>query len=118
MQSDFNPQLDELATAHSQAATQHIHDLIREAGGAISFDRFMEAALYAPGLGYYVSGASKFGATGDFLTAPESGSLFAKCLAREIAGLLKVSPSARIIEFGAGTGRLAEDLLRALSENH
>ena len=118
MQSDFNPQPDELATAHRQAATQHIHDLIREAGGALSFDRFMEEALYAPGLGYYVAGASKFGATGDFLTAPESGSLFAKCLAREIAGLLDVLPDAQIIEFGAGTGRLAEDLLRALSQNH
>ena len=74
----------------------------------------MEIALHAPGLGYYSAGARKFGAAGDFITAPESGPLFARVLARQAAQVLR-SGVVNIIEFGAGSGRLARDLLAALA---
>ena len=75
-------------------------------GGWISFARYMEIALYEPGLGYYAGAAPKFGAAGDFVTAPELGSLFGRTLARQ----LKLLPYP-VLEFGAGTGALAEALL-------
>jgi SAM-dependent MidA family methyltransferase len=77
-------------------------------GGWISFARYMELALHEPGLGYYAGGARKFGAQGDFVTAPELGSLFGRTLARQ----LQMFP--RILEFGAGSGALAETLLKEL----
>lgn len=79
----------------------------------MSFARYMELALYAPGLGYYSGGARKFGAEGDFLTAPELTPLFGQALARQLAQILAASES-RVIEAGAGSGRLAADLLPAL----
>lgn len=85
-----------------------------EAQGPMPFERFMELALYAPGLGYYSAGLSKFGREGDFVTAPELGSLFAECLAEAIAPLLRSLPYAAIMEVGAGTGALAADLWLAL----
>jgi SAM-dependent MidA family methyltransferase len=75
-------------------------------GGWLPFARYMELALYEPGIGYYAGGARKFGAAGDFVTAPELGSLFARTLARQLAEL-----SLPILEFGAGSGALAEALL-------
>nr|WP_255703521.1 SAM-dependent methyltransferase [Lysobacter sp. GX 14042] len=90
---------------------------IDEAGGAISFARFMELALYAPGLGYYSAGASKFGAEGDFITAPELGPVFAACVAEAIAPVLQqIGPHARLLELGGGTGAFAEVALKRLLE--
>ncbi|MEK7207228.1 MAG: SAM-dependent methyltransferase [Pseudomonadota bacterium] len=117
--------------AHSDKLVRHIVEEITASGGKISFARFMELALYAPGLGYYVAGKYKFGAQGDFVTAPELGSLFARCLAHQCQTILKnmdsgdvqgrtsaagdrMSEAADILEVGAGSGVLAADLLLAL----
>jgi SAM-dependent MidA family methyltransferase len=83
-----------------------LRDEIRRGGGWISFARYMELVLYEPGLGYYAGDAPKFGAQGDFVTAPELGSLFGRTLARQIRGV-----SRDILELGAGSGALAEALL-------
>jgi SAM-dependent MidA family methyltransferase len=82
---------------------------ISKSGGWISFARYMELALHAPG-GYYAGGARKFGAEGDFVTAPELGNLFGRTLARQLRSL---APE-RILEFGAGSGALAETLAKEL----
>ncbi len=87
---------------------------IREVGGALPFDRYMELALYAPGLGYYVSGAHKFGQGGDFVTAPEISPLFGRCLARQCQQLLAQMDTWEILEFGAGTGVMAAQILAEL----
>ncbi len=110
------PPSDE-ALAHSA----HLQALIREqmaaAGGALPFWRFMELALYAPGLGYYSAGATKFGAAGDFVTAPELGPLFAECVAGALAPALRqCGPGARFLEIGAGSGRFAGDAIAHLLE--
>jgi SAM-dependent MidA family methyltransferase len=83
-----------------------LRDEIRRGGGWISFARYMELVLYEPGLGYYAGTARKFGAQGDFVTAPELGSLFGRTLARQIRDI-----SQEILELGAGSGALAEVLL-------
>jgi SAM-dependent MidA family methyltransferase len=90
------------------AARQRIVEEIAAAGGWISFARYMQLALHEPGIGYYASGARKFGPGGDFVTAPELGSLFGRTLARELR------PFDRILEIGAGSGALAEVLSRSL----
>ncbi|HWS73788.1 MAG TPA: SAM-dependent methyltransferase, partial [Quisquiliibacterium sp.] len=87
---------------------------IRDAGGWIGFDAFMNAALYEPGLGYYSGGAAKFGPAGDFVTAPEISPLFAACLATQCAQWFGHLPAC-IHEFGAGSGALAADLLLELA---
>jgi SAM-dependent MidA family methyltransferase len=101
------------ALAHSDRLAATLRREIGAAGGWISFARFMELALYAPGLGYYAAGAQKFGATGDFVTAPELTDLFGRALAVQVAEILAQSKP-RVIEAGAGSGRLAADLLLAL----
>lgn len=103
------------ALAHSQALACHIAAAIEQAGGWIDFARYMELALYAPGLGYYSAGATKFGNSGDFITAPELSPLFAQALARQAAQILAASGGG-ILELGAGSGRLALTMLRALSQ--
>lgn len=75
----------------------------------------MELALYAPGLGYYSAGSTKFGAAGDFVTAPEISDLFSRCVARQCAEVLGVIGAGSILELGAGTGRMAADVLTALA---
>ncbi len=105
------PDLD--AQAYSEVLKMRIADEIDSAGGWIGFDRFMELALYAPGMGYYSGGAHKFGAAGDFVTAPEISSLFSQTLAAQAAQILALS-APQIIEVGAGSGRLAADLLLEL----
>jgi SAM-dependent MidA family methyltransferase len=107
------PVPDNEALAYSAALTDHIADEIGHAGGWISFDRFMELALYAPGMGYYSGGARKFGAAGDFVTAPELSSAFSQTLAAQVAQLMALGLT-QIIEVGAGSGRLAADLLLEL----
>lgn len=87
---------------------------IEAAGGWIPFARYMEQALYAPGLGYYSAGARKFGHGGDFVTAPELTPLFAQALARQVAQVL-AQTGGNILELGPGSGRLALDLLEALA---
>ena len=71
----------------------------------------MDLALNAPGLGYYAAGATKLGAAGDFITAPEMTPLFAKALAVQVAAILEVTQRREIVELGGGSGRLAADLL-------
>ncbi|MGE5318793.1 MAG: class I SAM-dependent methyltransferase [Hyphomicrobiaceae bacterium] len=101
------------ALAHSQRVAAHLRALIGDAGGWIPFSRYMEAALYAPGLGYYAAGALKFGAAGDFVTAPELTPLFGRTLAHAIAPVL-AETGGEILELGAGSGRLAADVLGEL----
>jgi SAM-dependent MidA family methyltransferase len=101
------------ALAHSQRVTAHLRSLIDDAGGWIPFSRFMEAVLYAPGLGYYAAGAMKFGAAGDFVTAPEMTPLFGRTLAHAIAPVL-AETGGEVLELGAGSGRLAADVLGEL----
>lgn len=101
------------ALAHSHRMTAHLHALIDQLGGWISFSRYMEAVLYAPGLGYYAAGTTKFGAAGDFVTAPELTPLFGYTLARAIAPVLEET-SGEVLELGAGSGRLAVDVLGEL----
>ncbi len=106
------PRPEPAAIEASRALAERIRREILEHGGWISFARYMELALYAPGLGYYAGGAAKLGGAGDFITAPESGSLFARVLARQVAELLR--PNDALLEFGAGSGALAADLLAEL----
>ncbi len=109
------PTPDPDASLHSRRLQVHIADAIADAGGWISFARFMELALYAPGLGYYSGGARKFGAAGDFVTAPELTPAFAQSLATQVVQIMAVS-APQILEVGAGSGRLAADLLAELAQ--
>ncbi|MCX7148885.1 MAG: SAM-dependent methyltransferase [Rhodocyclales bacterium] len=112
MQTDL-PEPSADAHAASEALTRLIAAEIAVGGGWLSFARYMELALYAPGLGYYSGGSRKFGSEGDFLTAPELTPLFGQALARQVAQVLAGSKP-RVLEAGAGSGRLAADLLPAL----
>jgi SAM-dependent MidA family methyltransferase len=107
--------LDADALAHSRRLVELIGAEMARSQGWIGFDRFMQLALYAPGLGYYSGGATKLGATGDFVTAPELSPLYSRTLARQIAEVLSVS-AGDLLELGAGSGRMAEEMLRALNE--
>ncbi len=107
------PTPDADALAYSAALKARIAQEIDAAGGWIGFDRYMSLALYAPGMGYYCGGAHKFGAAGDFVTAPELSPLFARSLATQVAQLLALA-APQVIEVGAGSGRLAADLLLEL----
>ncbi|MGE0384449.1 MAG: class I SAM-dependent methyltransferase [Gammaproteobacteria bacterium] len=112
------PAPDPVAAAHGARVAAAIRAAIDAAGGSIGFDEFMRLALYAPGLGYYQAGAARFGTGGDFTTAPELSPVFARCLARQIREWLDaIGPGARILEFGAGSGRLAQDLLDELARS-
>jgi SAM-dependent MidA family methyltransferase len=100
---------------HSQAAAAFILERLQTAGGWLSFDQFMDLALYAPGLGYYSAGSAKLGADGDFVTAPEISDLFSRCVARQCAEVL-AETGGQILELGAGTGRMAATVLLSLAE--
>ena len=126
------PQLLPTPSADAQAASRELSSCIassiRAAGGWIPFVDFMDMALHLPGLGYYAGGSLKFGAEGDFVTAPELTPLFGQALARQVAQVLQAVPpvpekgfpsvtpnfSGSVMEVGAGSGRLAADLLLAL----
>jgi SAM-dependent MidA family methyltransferase len=104
--------------AEEKQRSREVHDLISEAcarvGGLIPFSEFMRIALYAPELGYYSGGLQKFGEAGDFITAPEISPLFSRCLARQAADVLVTLPQPDVLEFGAGTGVMAADMLHEL----
>ena len=99
------PEPEAEALAASALLVERIRAELKAGGGWIAFSRYMELALHAPGLGYYAGGAAKLGAPGDFATAPEMGSLFARTLARQVGSLLE--PGEAILEVGAGSGALA-----------
>lgn len=103
------------ALEHSARLSRLIQDEIAASGGWISFARYMELALYAPGLGYYTAGAHKFGAAGDFTTAPELSALFGRTLARQVQQIMAQSAPC-ILELGAGSGKLAVDMLAELEQ--
>lgn len=117
-QHDSLPVPAPAALAHSQTLAAHIGAAIDAAGGWLPFDRYMELALYAPGLGYYSAGATKFGRLAedgsDFVTAPELSPLFARTLGRAAAEALAASDTRALMEFGAGTGKLAAGILAEL----
>ena len=123
------PPASDPATALLAALQARIAAQMQQAGGWLGFDRFMELALYAPGLGYYANGSTKFGtlpqgtrqpdgslqgAGSDFVTAPEMSALFGYTLAHSVAQALQSTETFEIWEFGAGTGVLARQLLTAL----
>ena len=105
------------ALAHSGRLAQVIQAEIGAKGGWIGFQRYMELALYAPGLGYYMAGARKLGREGDFVTAPELTTLFGETLARQVAQVMDAGAMAaegEVLEIGAGSGALAASLLTEL----
>ena len=105
------------AQSHSQRVTEHLRAEIAAHAGWIDFARYMEIALYAPGLGYYAAGATKFGAAGDFVTAPELSPLFGRTLARQVAPILRETQG-DVLELGAGSGKLAVEVLLELERQH
>lgn len=111
------PVPDSDAQSHSEELINLIRDEITRAGGRISFARYMELALFAPGLGYYSAGSRKFGEQGDFVTAPEISSLFSRTLARQVAEVFQVLGDGDVLEVGGGSGVMAADMLTQL-ESH
>jgi SAM-dependent MidA family methyltransferase len=112
------PTPSEAALKISQELLSHIFSTIRANQGHISFAQYMELALYAPGLGYYSNGAQKFGADGDFVTAPEISPFFSKCLATQCQEILQNIDQGNILEIGAGSGQMAADILTTLAEHN
>lgn len=106
---------DPQAQQHSDRLKQQISDHITQQGGWISFADFMHDCLYWPGLGYYSAGSHKLGAGGDFTTAPELSSLFGQALANHVADVGRQLGQFDVLEFGAGSGRLATDVFQQLS---
>jgi SAM-dependent MidA family methyltransferase len=102
------------AIAHSRRLIEAILERIENAGGAIGFDEYMQMTLYHPGLGYYAGALENFGPAGDFVTAPEISPLFGGCLARQADALIAGGSAPRLLEFGAGSGRLCARLLEEL----
>lgn len=103
------------AQHHSDQLLSLIVDAIKTAGGQISFAEYMHYCLYQPGLGYYSAGLTKIGKHGDFITAPEISPLFSRALATHVAAALAQIPQGDCLEFGAGSGRMAVDLLSHLA---
>ncbi len=104
---------------HSTRVRERIRQQLAQQHGWLGFDQFMQQALYAPGLGYYHTNSPKFGAAGDFITAPLMGDVLARCLAQQCAEVLAEIGGGEVLECGAGDGRLAADLLlemRALGQ--
>jgi SAM-dependent MidA family methyltransferase len=99
---------------HSAAVAVRLREAVAAAGGWLSFEHFMELALYAPGLGYYSAGSAKIGSGGDFVTAPEISDLFSRCVASQCAQVLSATGGG-ILELGAGTGRMAGAVLESLA---
>ena len=109
------PALTDDEAAHGATLQARVRAAIERAGGWIGFAEFMRLALYEPGLGYYSAGARKFGAAGDFVTAPEVAPVFSRCVAVQCAEVLReLGPAAVVLELGAGSGVMACDLLAEL----
>lgn len=111
------PPLSASLLEHQAHVHQYLQTQIDATHGFLPFDQWMQAALYAPGLGYYTAGSTKFGGsspTGDFTTAPELSPLFGQTLAKQILQILQQSSSSTVLEFGAGSGALAAALIPAL----
>jgi SAM-dependent MidA family methyltransferase len=108
------PEPDPGARAHAARVRAAIDAAIDARGGFLPLADYIGLALYAPGLGYYAAGARKFGRDGDFVTAPEMTPLFGQALATQVGAILAASDARTIVEPGAGSGRLAIDLVRAL----
>src|ERR1700722_17478653 len=107
------PSADE--RAHSDRLLQLLLEQIA-AHGPLPFSQYMERCLYSPGLGYYSAGKAKFGAAGDFITAPELGELFARCVVNAIQPVLAMlGDEADFLELGGGSGVFAEVALKALA---
>ncbi len=104
----------DFARGLSRQLVELVHKEIGENNGQISFRRFMEMALYEPGLGYYSAGARKFGIDGDFTTAPEISPIFSRCVARQCEQVLAATGTGTILELGAGTGSMACEIISAL----
>jgi SAM-dependent MidA family methyltransferase len=112
---------DEQAKQQSQLLKQHIQTACKQKNGWLKFSEFMNIALYQPALGYYSGGLQKFGQQGDFITAPEVSPLFGQCLANQVAEVIKNLEQSSdnkvyVIEFGAGSGVLAADMLLQLEK--
>src|SRR5699024_5912418 len=113
---DRLPEPDADARAHSQRLSALLREEIA-AQGPMPFARYMERCLYAPGLGYYSAGSAKLGAEGDFVTAPELGSLFARCVITNLLPTLRaLGDDADFVELGAGSGAFAAAALKALAD--
>jgi SAM-dependent MidA family methyltransferase len=119
--ADADADAERRGAAEQSDSVEHsarMHDAlvaeISAAGGWLSFERFMDLALYAPGLGYYSGGAQKLGDGGEFTTAPEVSGLFGACVAVQCAEVLRHLSAGSVLEIGAGSGRLAADLLARL----
>lgn len=108
------PPLTPDESEHSARVAARIRAEIEAAGGWLPFARYMDLALYAPGLGYYSAGARKFGADGDFVTAPEISPAFGRCFGTQCADVLRELGGGTVLEYGAGTGALAAELLGEL----
>lgn len=106
---------DDIAQQHSEQLLSLIYTEIESAGGKISFADYMHLCLYAPGLGYYSAGSQKLGKHGDFTTAPEISPLFSRTFAHHIKDVLIQLKQPSIVEFGAGSGKMAVDILAELS---
>lgn len=109
------PTPDADARAQSARVVAHVRDELERSGGFMPFTRYMEIVLYAPALGYYVAGARKFGAAGDFVTGPELTPLYGAAIARQLAPVLAAARGRQIVELGAGSGALAASVLNALA---
>ena len=105
------PEPDRQSILRSQNLVKVILEECNQSPAGIPFSRFMQLALYTPGLGYYSSGSRKFGEEGDYITAPEVSSLFSRCVARQLQQVLNVIEKPDVLEFGAGSGVMAADVL-------
>ena len=110
------PEPSAVEKQHSAQLVELIKNEIDQAGGWIDFARYMELALYAPGLGYYSAGRQKFGEQGDFITAPEISPMFSQTLANPVADILSAMQGGDVLEFGAGSGAMAAECLSALQQ--
>jgi SAM-dependent MidA family methyltransferase len=106
--------LNDAQARHAARMHEYLVEQIAAAGGWLCFEHFMDSALYAPGLGYYSAGAQKLGQSGDFTTAPEASRLFGACVAGQCAEVLRALGGGSVLEIGAGSGRLAADVLLRL----
>ena len=114
--ADVLPEPSAAAKDRSQALCVQIEEQCNQSAGWIPYSEFMQMALYAPGLGYYSGDLRKFGAEGDFITAPEVSPLFAQCIARQVSDVLSGMSESRVLEFGAGSGVMAADMLLELEQ--